>query len=72
MLAGVDTAFKLAKKYNIKIGFGTDMQNNPALIDRQAAQLPKLTRWFTPFEALRIATSGNQELFRMSGPRHPY
>lgn len=72
LLAGVDTAFKLAKKYNLKIGFGTDMQNNPALIDRQAAQIPKLTRWFTPAEALRIATSGNQEYFRMSGPRHPY
>lgn len=72
LLAGVDTAFKLAKKNNIKIGFGTDMQNNPTLIDRQAAQIPKLTRWFTPFEALRIATSGNQEFFRLSGARHPY
>lgn len=72
LLAGVDTAFKLAKKYELKIGFGTDMQNNPALIDRQAAQIPKLTRWFTPVEALQISTSGNQEFFRMSGPRHPY
>lgn len=72
LLAGVDTAFKLAKKYELKIGFGTDMQNNPALIDRQAAQIPKLTRWFTPAEALQISTSGNQEFFRMSGPRHPY
>lgn len=72
LLAGVDNAYKLAKQYGIKIGFGTDIQNNPALIDRQAAQIPKLTRWFTPAEALRMATSVNQELFRMSGPRHPY
>ena len=72
LLGGVDTAFNLVKKYKIKIGFGTDLQNNPALIDRQAAQIPKLTRWFTPAEALRIATSDNQELFRMAGPRHPY
>lgn len=72
LLAGVDNAYKLAKKYKIKLGFGTDIQNDPALIARQTAQLPKLTQWFTPFEALRMATSTNQELFRLSGPRHPY
>ena len=72
LLGGVDNAYNLVKKHDIKIGFGTDIQNNPDLIDRQAAQIPKLTRWFTPAEALRMATSGNQELFRMSGPRHPY
>ncbi|MCW2308011.1 metal-dependent hydrolase family protein [Rhodobium gokarnense] len=72
LLGGVDNAYKLAKQYGIKIGFGTDFQNNPDLIDRQAAQIPKLTRWFKPAEVLRIATSGNQTLFKLSGPRHPY
>jgi imidazolonepropionase-like amidohydrolase len=72
LLAGVDQAYKFAKQYDLKVGFGTDTQNNPAAIDRQTAQIPKLTNWYTPFEALRMATSGNQELFRMSGPRHPY
>ena len=72
LLAGVDTAYKLTKKYNIKVGFGTDFQNDPALIDRQTAQIPKLTRWFKPIEVLRMVTSGNQEMFRLSGPRHPY
>lgn len=72
LLAGVDTAYKLAKKYNIKVGFGTDFQNDPAMIDRQTAQMPKLTRWYKPIEVLRMVTSGNQEMFRLSGPRHPY
>ena len=72
MLGGTDTAYKLAKKYDIKVGFGTDMQQNPAMVDRWGAQLVKLTNWYTPFEALRMATSTNQELFRMAGDRHPY
>ena len=31
-----------------------------------------MTRWFTPAEALRIATSSNAELLQLSGPRSPY
>ena len=72
MLGGTDTAYKLAKKYKIKVGFGTDLQQDPALIDRWGAMFVKITKWYTPAEALRMATSVNQEFFRMSGPRHPY
>ena len=72
MLAGVDTAYTLAAQYDLNVGFGTDMQQNPAMIDRWGAQLVKLINWYTPFEALRMATSTNQEFFRMAGPRHPY
>jgi imidazolonepropionase-like amidohydrolase len=31
-----------------------------------------LTRWFTPAEALIMATSTNGELLALSGPRNPY
>ena len=31
-----------------------------------------LTRWFTPAEALTMATSTNGELLALSGPRNPY
>lgn len=72
LLSGVDKAYKLAKQYKIKVGFGTDMQQNPAMIDRWGAQLVKLTNWYSSPEALKMATSVNQELFRMAGPRHPY
>jgi imidazolonepropionase-like amidohydrolase len=72
LLGGTDTAYKLAKKHRIKLGFGTDLQQNPALIDRWGAQLVKLTNWYTPFETLPMATSTNQVYFRLAGPRHPY
>lgn len=32
----------------------------------------KLTRWYTPAELLKMATSTNGELLRLSGLRNPY
>jgi len=32
----------------------------------------KLTQWYTPFEALKMATSDNAELVKLCGPRDPY
>jgi len=72
MISGTDNAYQLAKKYRIKAGFGTDIQNDPESTRRQGAQLAKLTRWYKPAEVLRIGTSLNQEIFKMSGPRDPY
>lgn len=43
-----------------------------ALADKQGKQLAKLSRWFTPVEALRQATSTAAELLALSGPRTPY
>ena len=39
---------------------------------RQGKLLAKLKRWFTPYEALKMATSDNAELLALSGPRNPY
>jgi len=72
MISGTDNAYKLCKKYNIKVGFGTDFQNDPQLTRRQGAQLAKLVRWYEPAEVLKIGTSLNQEIFKMCGPRDPY
>ncbi len=72
LASSTPNAYELAKKYNLKMGFGTDTQNDPPLQDRQGAQLAKLTRWFEPWKVLRIATSTNYQLFKMSGPRDPY
>lgn len=68
LLSGTDNAYELAKKYDLKLAFGTDTQNDPKLADRQGAQLAKLTRWFEPWEVLRIATSTNYELIKLCGP----
>jgi imidazolonepropionase-like amidohydrolase len=34
--------------------------------------LAKLRRWFTPYEALKMATHDNAQLLKMCGPRDPY
>jgi imidazolonepropionase-like amidohydrolase len=72
MVNGTENAYKLAKKYNIKTAFGTDILFDPKLAKRQGAQLAKLVKWYTPFEVLKMATSDNASLLEMSGPRNPY
>ena len=64
--------YALAKKYKIKTAFGTDILFSPALAERQGAVLVDLTRWYTPAEALTMATSTNAELLALTGLRNPY
>jgi imidazolonepropionase-like amidohydrolase len=42
------------------------------LAQKQGAILASLTRWYTPAEALVMATSTNAELLQLSGKRNPY
>lgn len=72
MTKGTDTAYELAKKYNIKTAWGTDCLFDAGLASKQGKQLVKMTRWYTPFEVLKMATSTNAELLSMSGKRSPY
>ncbi|WP_456638915.1 amidohydrolase family protein [Bradyrhizobium sp. USDA 10063] len=72
VVAGTDRVYALAKKYGIKTAFGTDILFSQALAERQGAMLADLTRWYTPAEALTMATSTNAELLSLSGPRNPY
>jgi imidazolonepropionase-like amidohydrolase len=67
-----DTMMNLAKKYHVKIGFGTDLVNGLDVQARQNREFTLRARWFTPLEILRQATSGNAELLAMSGIRNPY
>lgn len=69
---GTDIAYGLAKQYNLKTAWGTDTLFDANLATRQGAQLAKMVRWYTPAEALRMATSTNAELLAMSGSRNPY
>ncbi|HLH03965.1 MAG TPA: amidohydrolase family protein [Bryobacteraceae bacterium] len=69
---GTEQAYGLAKKYHIKTAFGTDTLFSAKAAARQGAQLAKLTRWYTPAQVLRMATSENAELLAMAGPRNPY
>ncbi len=72
MNKGTDTAYALAKKYNLKLAWGTDVLFDAKLAARQGAQLAKMTRWFTPAEVLTMATATNADLLTLSGPRNPY
>lgn len=69
---GTNAIYGYVKKYKIKTAFGTDILFSPALAERQGQGIVDLTRWFTPAEALAMATSANGELFALSGLRNPY
>ena len=43
-----------------------------ALAQQQGAILASLVRWYTPAEALVMATSTNAQLLALSGKRNPY
>lgn len=72
MYKGTDKAYELTKKYNIKTAWGTDILFDPKAAAKQGSKLSVMTRWYTPFEILKMATSTNAELLRMSGKRDPY
>jgi imidazolonepropionase-like amidohydrolase len=72
VLAATNTAYELAKRYKLKTAFGTDVLFSPALAQRQGALLARLGRWYTPAEALVMATGTNARLLAMSGKRSPY
>ena len=72
VFAGTDNAYKLAKKYNIKTAFGTDILFDARLTTRQGAILAKLVRWYAPAEVLKMATADNGALMALSGFINPY
>ena len=72
VFAGTDRVYKLAKKYKIKTAFGTDILFSAKLAKRQGELLAKLARWYTPAEALTMATGTNARLLALSGKRNPY
>ena len=72
VFAGTDNAYKLAKKYKVKTAFGSDILFDARIASRQGAILAKLVRWYTPAEALEMATADNGELMALSGFINPY
>ncbi|HSQ86134.1 MAG TPA: amidohydrolase family protein [Desulfobacterales bacterium] len=69
---GTETVYRLAKEIGVKMAFGTDLFMSAEAAAKQGKLLAKLDRWFSPYEALKMATSDNAELLELSGPRHPY
>src|SRR5262249_12240926 len=72
VFTGTDNAYKLARKYKAKTAFGTDALFDARIAARQGAMLAKMVRWYTPAEALRMATADNGDLLALSGFINPY
>lgn len=72
VIAGTDRAYAFAKKYGVKTAFGTDILFDARMATRHGAQLAKMVRWYTPGQALKMATGDNGQLLALSGMRNPY
>lgn len=70
--AGTDQLYRWATKHGVKVAWGTDLLFEPERDDVQSQMLVRLGEYMTTFEALTMVTSGNAELFRLSGQRDPY
>ena len=72
LVSKLDTAVAAARKYNVMTAFGIDLLFDPELARKQGKFLAKLQKWYTPYEALKMATHDNAQLLKLSGPRDPY
>ena len=72
IFAGTERTVALAKKYKIKLAWGTDILFSAANATRQGAQLAKMQLWYSAADVLTMATGTNAELLKLSGPRDPY
>jgi imidazolonepropionase-like amidohydrolase len=72
VFAGTENAYKLAKKYKVKTAWGSDILFDAGAASRQGSYLAMMVRWYTPAEALKMATSDNGELMALSGFINPY
>ena len=72
VFAGTEIAYGLAKKYKIKTAFGADILFDAGAASRQGSYLAKMVRWYSPGEALKMATADNGELMTLCGYINPY
>jgi len=72
MANGFPKTMDFAKKYGIKLAFGTDLSFTPEHNGTQANALARFSKWLTNAELLKLITSQNAEYFELSGERHPY
>jgi imidazolonepropionase-like amidohydrolase len=63
---GTDKVYELAKRYWVKLAWGTDTLFDAALARKQGKLVTKLTKWFTPYEALKMVTYDNAQLLKLS------
>ena len=69
---GSANLMKWARKYGVRVAWGTDLFGPPAKQAQQPQEFIARAKFFSPYEILKQATSDNAELFELSGLRHPY
>ena len=72
IIAGTERTVELARKYKIKMAWGTDILFSATNSTRQGVMLATMAKWFSPAQVLLMATGTNAELLQLSGPRNPY
>jgi imidazolonepropionase-like amidohydrolase len=72
VVEGTGNAFIWAKKYKVKLAFGTDLMFDPKQMTKQSTDILKLKEWFNAAEILKLMTHDNAQLLALSGPRNAY
>lgn len=72
VIAGQEKVWPMAKKYGVKLAWGTDFLFEPELNKMQNAFILRLQKWFTNAEIIKMITQDNGELLQLSGLRSPY
>jgi imidazolonepropionase-like amidohydrolase len=69
---GLVTMFELARKYQLRIAFGTDLVGSLRAYEAAKLEFGYRLQYFTAAEVLRQATSNSADLLELSGLRNPY
>lgn len=72
VVRGTDLTYRLAKTYQVKLAWGTDILFNPANTENENQSILKLKKWFSNYEILKMITFDNAQLLALSGLRNPY
>lgn len=71
VVESTDQAFAWARKYKVKLAWGTDFLFDAKQNPKQNADILKLGRWLTPAEILKLVTHDNAQLLALSGAGKP-
>jgi imidazolonepropionase-like amidohydrolase len=72
LIGAWERILRWAKQYKVKVAFGTDLLFDPAGTYKENIMLTRLAKIYSNVDVLKIATSGNCQLFAQSGERDPY
>lgn len=72
VIEGQEKVWPIAKKYKVKLAWGTDFLFEPELNKQQNKYILDLQKWFSNAEILKMITYDNARLLQLSGLRSPY